>query len=349
MKILIDGHMLGAHEGGNERYAESLVKSISRLAKIGVIVSAKQSSLKGVLQHISGRSNLMRYLWEIPSYFWQGKYDLVITTYFASPLIARRNVIIVHDMLPYRRPDFFPFRERVQFLMLGWSIRHCAAILVPTQFVKNEIASFYPNLVSKIFITSEAAAPIFHRMSEVDRKRLKKKHRSTIPSVLVFGSKLEKRPLKPVLVALSNYPNKIRVYILQKPQKYRVVGYPNLQMKYLKNLSDRVLSEYYNFVDAIIYPSIYEGFGLPVIEAMKSGVPVITTKISPIRELAKTAAYYINLDDEKSIISCLESVLNDGTKRAQKIDRGYTIASKYSWSKTAKSTLAALSVTMEKL
>lgn len=349
MKILIDAHMLGTGEGGNERYVSNLARHISTMLETGLLLTVKQKKLGKVKQIICSKSNLKRYLWEIPTNFWKYNYDVVVTTYFVSPLVARHNVIIVHDMLPFRHPEFFNVRERLQFLFMGWSLKKSLGILVPTEFVKREITHYYPRLKSKIFITSEASDPIFYNMTSAARKVISHKYRKNVPAILIMGSRFAKRPIKPVLDSLMFFKRDIKVYLIQPPRSFREDDYPELNIVVLKNLSDQKLCEYFNLADCLIYPTIYEGFGLPVIEAMKIKLPIITTMISPIKELAGSAAYYADFGDNMSWQRELGKVLSDKESRIIKVNCGYNRASKYSWDKTAARAVQAFQILMEKL
>ncbi len=349
MKILIDGHMLGTGEGGNERFVFNLVKKLNNLGEIELLVTAKQRGMSGIRQIFCSQSNLVRYLWQIPAIFKQSNYDVVLTTYFVSPIIAKRNVIIVHDLLPYRHPEFFNFRERLQFFFLGWSMKAAWGILVPSQFVKDEITNFYPDMKDKIFITSEASDPAIYPMTAREKRKLESKYKKNSPTLLIFGSKFNKRPVRPVLEGLRFFGKRIKIFLLQPSNNLKKDDYSDLDLVILDKLSDKQLCEYYNLVDAVIYPTIYEGFGLPVIEAMHSRVPIVTTNILPIRDIAKKSAYYIDLENKNSIKEILEQIMKDKNLRKTKLNYGYNRAKQYSWEKTARKTILALKSLLVKL
>ena len=204
MKVLVDGHMIGSGEGGNERYITSLVEALSKIVKVDVLVGNNVKKLKGRAGLVRvRRSNLARYLFEMPRLLMQGKYDLLFTTYFVSPLVAKRNVVMVHDLLPMRHPEFFNLRERVQFGMLRLSLYMAAGVIVPSQFVAEEIKFFMPNMIKKIFVIPEAANSVFRPKSRTERVRLRKQYAIVDFAVLVMASKYQKRPLYPVLGGLA--------------------------------------------------------------------------------------------------------------------------------------------------
>lgn len=338
MKILIDAHMVGTGEGGNERYIESLSMSLGKIAHVDLLVT--QSLGKSKLSKFIrvSKSNILRYFFFITWHVIRGKYDLVLTTYFVSPLVAFRNVIIVHDLLPLRHPEYFSLRQRVQFFFLPVSIYLAKAIIVPSKFIKSEFSKFYPMATRKVRVIHEAANPVFKSKSLSVRMTLRKKRGVDQFSVLVVGSKFEKRPLGPVLEGLLPYGKNIKIFVLQSPANQNK-KYTNMDIQYLGNINDSELCNYYNLVDAVIYPSKYEGFGLPILEAMACGTPVIATKIPPVIEIADNVPYYFSLPNPRTLFMVVKSIKEDGALKRRKILQGYNVAKSFSWDKTSRETL----------
>ena len=92
---------------------------------------------------------------------------------------------------------------------------------------------------------------------------------------------------------------------------------------YLETLSDRELNDYYNMVDAVIYPTRYEGFGLPVLEAMACGTPILTTRIEPIKSIAGKGAWYFDLDKPMTLVKQIKTMRGSREKRREKVLQGY--------------------------
>jgi glycosyltransferase involved in cell wall biosynthesis len=111
-------------------------------------------------------------------------------------------------------------------------------------------------------------------------------------------------------------------------------------VKHLKRLSDEELVLAYNTAQAFIYPSLYEGFGLPLLEAMACGTPMIASKTSSIPEIAGDAAVYFNPQDLDDIRAAMESVLETGTAQSLR-GRGQERARQFSWQQTAHRMLQA--------
>lgn len=126
--------------------------------------------------------------------------------------------------------------------------------------------------------------------------------------------------------------------ILAAPEKYGVED----KVKFLEHIGDDELPLFYQNAIAYVLPSLYEGFGLPVLEAMQHDCPVITSKISSLPEAGGDAALYVNPEDVQDIANKMKKVLQDESLRKDLIAKGKQQFKKFSWDKTAKETLAVL-------
>ncbi|HSW69026.1 MAG TPA: glycosyltransferase family 1 protein [Gammaproteobacteria bacterium] len=111
-----------------------------------------------------------------------------------------------------------------------------------------------------------------------------------------------------------------------------------------KNLSEPALAEYYRGAEAVVFPSLYEGFGLPVAEGMASGVPVLTSNVTSMPEVAGDAALLVDPFDVGSISAGIEKIVNDAPLRKQLVERGLERAKLFSWDKTAEMTQRILNL-----
>ncbi len=126
--------------------------------------------------------------------------------------------------------------------------------------------------------------------------------------------------------------------ILGAPKKFGVED----RVKFLDFVPDEDLTLFYKHALFFILPSLYEGFGLPVLEAMKWGCPVITSKVSSLPEAGGDAAIYVDPENIDDIVSKMELLMKDQEKRKDMIEKGYKQVKKFSWDKTARETLKAL-------
>ncbi len=126
--------------------------------------------------------------------------------------------------------------------------------------------------------------------------------------------------------------------ILNAPKKFNV----EKSVKFIDFVDDLKLADLYKNAKCFVLPSLYEGFGLPVLEAMKYGCPVIVSNVSSLPEAGGDAALYVNPEDVNDIKEKIEKVLSDKNLREQMVRRGYEQVKKFSWEKTARETLKVL-------
>ncbi|MBX3064507.1 MAG: glycosyltransferase family 1 protein [Anaerolineae bacterium] len=115
--------------------------------------------------------------------------------------------------------------------------------------------------------------------------------------------------------------------------------HPNARIKLLGTISDDILPTLYSGADVLVWVSLWEGFGLPVLEAMSCGVPVITSNVSSMPEIADGAAALVDPEDVESIAQTMRTILSNQTQRDEMIKAGYERAKMFAWEKTAERTL----------
>jgi len=310
MRVLLDGHMLGRAEGGNERYVKGLIDGFSRLESINLKVY--RTSDKGVL------ADLKRIFIDLPREAAKFKADVVHSTYIGPLWGKGKLVLMAHDFLFRRNPEFFSPKERLMFkLLFPICLRRAFAVIVPSYFVKREGLRFYPWLKGKIFVTHEAADAVFTKKVKVSKR----------PVILGFTSKNPKKNTHRLLEA------------------YGIVNeaYPHLDLiivgpGFEEKVSDSRLNRFYRLSRCLVYPSLYEGFGLPILEAFAAGTPVIVSEIPVFREIAGGAALYVNPEDSEEIAGKIIRLLKNPALARRLIKKGRTRLKAFSWENTARQT-----------
>ncbi len=352
MKVLIDGHMLGTGEGGNERYIENLslalLKEKTQVFKTQIIAPQAYCRKlgKGTRKDYISKdfsSNLVRIFCTLPKVARDIKADIIHATY-VGPIFSRfKLVLMVHDFAFKQFPEFFTFREKIIFdYFLPVSMEKSVAIVVPSEFTKKELISYYPKHANKVFVTHEASSPQFKAVNKDGaRKQIKRKYKIKTPFLLTLNGKHDKRNISRVIEAFEQIKNdfpKLQLVILGG--SYHIKNRKdNKRVKILKNISDKDLVLLYNAAEVLIYFSLYEGFGLPVLEAFSCKTPVIASDIPPIREIAGNAALYVNPQSVHDLVKTTSRLIKSRKMQKKMRDRGFNKASKYSWDKTAKETI----------
>lgn len=365
MRVLFDSQIFGLQQvGGISRYFSSLVQEMSRMAGVEPRVVAPfhvNEHLERLPVHlVSGRkvewgrsSKLLASLANaLPDVLraHQFKPDIVHKTYYHPSLGPRARVptiVTVHDMIHERHPNDFRASKWMSRLKANAVARADHVICVSQQTRRDLLESHEipPSRVSVVYhgyddlaslLTDESAAAFRLRVFGVDE-----------PYLLYVGSRAE----------YKNFHGVIRAYGSSRwlRDRYRLLcfgggGWSEGDRALLARwqVSDRVhqfggpdaeLAACYRHAELFVYPSLYEGFGIPPLEAMSLDCPVACSNVSSIPEVVGRAAMSFDPGDPESIGTALESVLSSPAQRAELIERGRQRRQLFSWSRCAQETV----------
>lgn len=261
------------------------------------------------------------------------------------PSIA--SVYSIYDLSLRRHSETHP-RERVWFFeyFIKKRLNSAKHILTISEFIRQEIIEelkLPPEIVTAIPL---AADPMFVPCNTADVRKIKIKY--TLPeSYLLFVGSLEPRknidllieameklesdiPL--VLVGWNGWGDK---YWKEKIQKKRLAD----KIIMTGHLPDVDLKQIYSGAVALVYPSLYEGFGLPIVEAMACGCPVICSNAASMPEVAGDAAILIDPSSSDDLAESIEKIVNDTEFRQNLVKKGFMQATLFNWEETARQTL----------
>ena len=159
--------------------------------------------------------------------------------------------------------------------------------------------------------------------------------RKNIKRLIEAFSKLKDKDVDLVVVGKKGW---MYDEIINSPSEFGVGN----RVKFLDSVEDEDLSTFYKNAIFFILPSLYEGFGLPVLEAMEYGCPVITSNVSSLPEAGGDAVLYVNPEDVKDITEKMQKLLQDDSLRKELVAKGREQVKKFSWKKTAEQTIKVL-------
>lgn len=263
-------------------------------------------------------------------------------------------VPIIYDLSMIRFPEMHT-KERLKLFKkkLNKAIYQSNAIITISEFSKNEILDIFKINPNKIFVAPCGASSDFKLRNEAEVQKtldlLNLKYRQFI---LVIGTFEPRKNLKNICEAYSQLSQELR-------QHYPLIlcgakGWGNIdlskntleliekkEIRILDYVSDSTLHELTSSARVSCYISFYEGFGLPVLEAMQSGTPVITSNVSSMPEVAGDAGILVSPTNICEIQTAMENILSDDELMQTMIDKGLHQAQKFSWNKCAKTVLSA--------
>ncbi len=271
------------------------------------------------------------------------------------PLLVRQpTVVTVHDLAFLRFPERFrPAKRRYLAALTRASVQRAAHVLTVSEFTRREVIDLLSVRPEKVTATpngrDELMGPLPAEM--VERFRAEQK----LPQhFLLFVGTLEPRKnLTTLLRAYAQAREEIDIPLIVAGGKgwlyepiFALVDELNLRehVQFAGFLPREHLALWYNAATAFVYPSIYEGFGLPPLEALQCGTPVVTSNVSSLPEVVGDAALTVDPSDIGALAAALIRVATDTRLRAELRERGPLQAKQFSWDRTATATLAALRV-----
>lgn len=272
-----------------------------------------------------------------------------------------KKVITIHDLIPYIMPETVGKGYLNKFLKeIPSLIDNCHSILTVSQWSKNDIIKFFPKFdPDKIFVTPLAADTKYRPM---DKEKcnfiLKKFYNITKPFILYIGGFSPRKNVHSLIAAFSKLYNKLPIeYELVIVGANKDSGQSLLSMSNNTRAKDNIvftgfvpeghLPLLYNGCDLFVYPSLYEGFGLPPLEAMSCGTPVISSNLSSIPEVVGDGGILIDPYDEKGLQDIMEEILSDMDYQNSIKEKAILRSALFSWEKTALSTLDAYNKTLK--
>ncbi|MBU3157409.1 glycosyltransferase family 4 protein [Clostridium estertheticum] len=269
-----------------------------------------------------------------------------------SQAISCKKVVTIHDLIPYVMPETVGRGYLLKFLKeMPIIIGNSDGIITVSEFSKRDILKYFPIDESKIFVTPLAADAKYTPLDKLHCKNfLEKAYNLNNPFLLYVGGFSERKNVASAITAFSKvYKDLSENYNLVIVGDYRDSGQKLMKLTNELNMLSHVifagfvpeehLPLFYNSCDAIIYPSFYEGFGLPPLEAMNCGTPVIASNLTSIPEVVGDTGILINPYDIEGIALAIGTLLSSEKLRSELSAKALLRAKQFSWQNTAGRTL----------
>lgn len=360
MRIGIDARLWGGPgSGGIGRYTRSLVETLVGLAPDEQWVLYFDRPASAVppgaeARCLPWRRRLVWTLWAAPRDLARRPVDLfhAVTGFELPPTRAARLVTTVHDVIPLRFPHLAPRRHRwaVRMLLPG-ALRRAARVIAVSEATRRDLLARYRLPPGKVVVVPEAASPRFGRPAEAELTRVRARYGLEAPYVLFVGVLEPKKNLPALLEAVARLcragawgPSRLVVAGAtgwgtdDLEARVARLGLDGV-VRWLGPVPEADLPAVYAGALAFAFPSLWEGFGLPVLEAMAAGTPVVASRRGAIPEVTAGAALLVD-PDPPALAEALGQVLADPGLRARLREAGLARARAFSWERTARETLA---------
>lgn len=353
VRVLFDASALPERPAGAGVYTLELAKALSRRADVDVVAAAPRE-LPGLRVVPSPRGNaLRRNSWEqfaLPLLLQGEQSDVVHGAHMAVPLRSPvPRVATVHDLTFFRIPRRYSRRHRAYYRLLARLSRHAARIIVPSKTVAGDVVRYLKYPLERIRVIPEAARDGLGRASDAEVEALCDRLGVERGYLLCVGTA---EPGKRAVDAVRALPL-LRAQgdnrqLLLAGNEGRLSGALRREAERL-GVGDRVrfvgympgedLAALYTGALALIFPSLYEGFGLPPLEAMVCGTPVITSQAPAMDDVLAGGAIFVPLRDPRAIAAETLRLAAEPAWWAENSARGREVAAKYSWDRAAAETV----------
>lgn len=352
--IYINGRFLTQRVTGIQRYARETLAELDALVDQGAcpsswrwVLLAPEGSPLPTLRRIAARciGAFHGHLWEQLDLARYSRDGLLISFTPTGPLIKRSQLVTMHDASVYRVPEAFSWRFKMWYRLVGhWLAARAPRTLAVSEFAATEAVNWFQCERDKVSVTSEG----WQHLQRLDGD----------PGIL------ERHGLTPgryVLAVSSPTPNKNFQLVVRAASEVRdssiefaIAGATDLNVftkakvapvagvKMLGYVSDDELKSLYEHALCLVFPSRYEGFGIPPLEAMSLGCPVMASRIAAVEEVCGSAAKYFDPDDHREVARLIERLGNDPSDVEAMRRQGLLRAPHYSWREAAQRTLSAV-------
>ncbi len=278
--------------------------------------------------------------------------DVCHFTNFLAPLsTSSPYVVTFHDMSLQLLPRYHTLKKRLLTAALMPEVaKRARLIITPSESARSDVARTLGVARSKIRAIPHAPDPLFRpERSKKSFERLVREYGLRKPYLLYVGTLEPRKNITRAIEAFAKvahrFPDHFFYLVGGLGWKYgetlRALARLGLgdRVRRLGYVPEEDLPALYSHADLMVYPSLYEGFGFPVVEGMACGVPVLTSKSSSLREIADGAALLVDPYDVGAMAEAMERGLNRGRERDELIARGLSRAGSFSWERTAAETL----------
>ena len=350
--------------GGTEIYLRLLLEALADIdpvnryfiftnAETGAEIVPAQPNFQHAPQRVPGRIRPARILWEqivLPFSAARNRLDVLFNPGFTCPVISPcPTVTVFHDLQHKRHPEHFRWFDLPFWRVLLYAAAHRSTVLIAvSEATKLDLARFYGITDEKIRVIGHGVDPVFFTIG----KRTRGKNGTEAPYLLTVSTLHPHKNLDRLLQAFA-------LFHRMRPEfRLVVAGLRGLHAESLEELrrslgiEDAVrftgwipraeLYELFARADAFLYPSTFEGFGMPLLEAFAAGLPTACSNIEPLTSLAGDAAVTFDPADGSALHDAMVRITSDQVLRERLSAAGPARASNFSWTQSARLTLAAL-------
>jgi len=359
MRFSVDAHAIGQHLTGNETYIRNLLNCFDVLDREADFVAyiSREEAVADVPQRFQKTkvsvNPFVRLGYDLPRRVAGDRPSLLHVQYTAPLACSAPIVVSVHDVSFLEHPEYFTFFRAMQLrLTVRRTVKTASRVLTPSEFSKRRILDAYRLADDKVVVLPNGVSSVFHPVARETAQRSLRTSLPRLPFILTVG---DLQPRKNHVGLIQAFDDLIAAHP-QLPHHLLIVGKeetwyaPTVRAAAKKSqVADRIhftgfvddeeLRRLYGACDLFVYPSFYEGFGLPILEAMACGRAVACSNTSAMPEVADSAALLFDPSSRRDLVLAMRDLLLNPELRQRMERLGVQRASMFSWTKSASKTL----------
>ncbi len=365
MIIALDGHMIGSRETGNETYALEIALALARseatlnggddysyklyTAHPGALPASVYSTPRLSVREFPDVPSWVRIPRTYPRLARRDGAALLHMQYVAPPFVPCPVVLTIHDVSHRIYPEFFSLKARLVVTPLtSMSLRRATHIIASSGATLRDLVRFYRVPRSRVTVVPLAAGCQYQPQPEGERVRVRRLYNLPPCYILSVGNLQPRKNLARLIEAFGSIAAEVPDVALviagartklgsELEQKARQLGLEG-RVRFIGYVPDADLPALYSGATLFCYPSLYEGFGLPPLEAMACGAPTVTSDTSSLPEVVGDAALTVDPVSVESIATALRRFLLETELRDTYRRKGLQRAASFSWQRTAQLT-----------
>jgi len=359
MRFSVDAHAIGQHLTGNETYIRNLLKGFALCGDGAEFIAyISRSSARGeipdgfAVQEVSVNP-FVRLGLDLPRRLMRDRPDLLHVQYTAPAFTSVPIVVSVHDISFLTHPHYFTRSRAVQLnVTVRSTVKRAAAVLTPSDFSKRGIMGAYGLADNAVHVIPNGVSSSFRQVGrDVARHRVNERYGFSAPYIFTVGdlqprknhaglfrafeNLLRENPSLPHHLVVTGKKTWYGARVHQAARDSAVAS----RIHFTNFVEDDDLVQLYGGCDLFVFPSFYEGFGLPILEAMACGRAVACSDTSAMPEVADSAALLFDPYELGQMVRAMRDLLVDGELRARMERLGLQRAVQFSWQSTAEQTL----------
>lgn len=353
LRVFLNASSLPEQPAGAGVYTLELAAALAAHPDVEVVTAAPRSVTGAEHLAVPAGGPARRFAWELRSLgdaVEQSWADVYHGTHFYTPRrLPLPRVATIHDLTFFRLPGRYGFAHRQYYRLIARTARWADRVIVPSRAVATDARRYLGLAPERIRVIAEAPRGGLRRAPDDEVMALRRRLGLEQPYLLCLGTaEPGKRAVDAVralpylrdrhpevVLALAGNPGHLSGALASEAERLGVTA----SVKFLGYVPDEDLAALYSGAEALVFPSLFEGFGLPPLEAMACGTPVIASNAPAMDDVLAGGAIFVPLRNPAAIAEAACALLDDPQRRTEAAARGLELAARYSWTRVAEETV----------